>query len=279
MIRIYLCDDEEAVLHQLKTALEWKILVENYDMEVACAAATAQELLDTAQDGSRSVYFLDVDLKDGEWDGFTLGRELRRRDPHRTLVYITSYSDLAWKTFQYHLEAFDYIVKEPERIGPSARCLEAVHARLLDERRNPAEVFSLRSGDETRHVPLSDILFFETAPKAHHVFLHTADSRMDFVGSLNELERELGGRFVRVHRAYLAAADKIESVDSKGEGSGGRPGVPAVPCREIGIKKEAGRGAVRPPPFLSFRNDFCRLGNPAQAGAGSWYASFRRQAG
>lgn len=39
---------------------------------------------------------------------------------------------------------------------------------------------------------------------------------MDFVGSLNELERELGGRFVRIHRAYLAAANKIESVDSKG---------------------------------------------------------------
>ena len=217
MIQIYLCDDEEAVLHQIKTALEWKIFMENYDMKVACAASTARELLDAVRDGSRSVYFLDVDLKDGEWDGFRLGRELRRRDPHGTLVYITSYGDLAWKTFQYHLEAFDYIVKEPERTGPSAaRCLEAVHARLLDERRDPAEVFSLRSGDETRHVPLDDILFFETAPKAHHVFLHTADSRVDFVGSLNELERELDRRFIRVHRAYLAAADKIEAVDWKG---------------------------------------------------------------
>lgn len=132
-------------------------------------------------------------------------------------MYITSYGDLAWKTFQYHLEAFDYIVKEPDRIGPSAaRCLEAVHARLLDERRDPAEVFSLRAGEETRHVPLADILFFETAPRAHHVYLHTADSRLDFVGSLNQLEQELGGRFVRVHRAYLAAWDKIEAADWKG---------------------------------------------------------------
>lgn len=216
MIQIYLCDDDEAVLYQIKTALERKILVENYDMEVALAVSTARELLEAVSGRSRSVYFLDVDLKDGEWDGFKLGRELRRRDPHGTLVYITSYGDLAWKTFQYHLEAFDYIVKEPERTGPSAaRCLEAVHARLLDERRDPAEVFSLRAGDETRHVPLADILFFETAPRAHHVFLHTADSRVDFVGSLNELEKELGGRFIRVHRAYLAAADKIEAVNMK----------------------------------------------------------------
>lgn len=216
MISIYLCDDEESVRHQLKTALEWKIFVENYDMKVVCAASTAQALLDAAQDSRRGVYFLDVDLKDGAQDGFTLGRELRRRDPHGTLVYITSYGDLAWKTFQYHLEAFDYIVKEGEQTGSdAAQCLEAVHARLLDERHDPAEVFSLRTGDETRHVPLANILFFETAPKAHHVFLHTADSRLDFVGSLNDLERELGGRFVRVHRAYLAAWDKIESVDWK----------------------------------------------------------------
>ena len=216
MIQIYLCDDEESVRHQLRTALEWKICMEDYDMKVVCSASTAQELLEAVEDNSRSIYFLDVDLRDGEWDGFTLGRELRRRDPHGTLAYITSYGDLAWKTFQYHLEAFDYIVKEGEQTGTAvARCLEAVHTRLLHERRDPKEIFSLRTGEETRHVPLSDILFFETAPKSHHVFLHTADSRLDFVGSLNELESELGGRFVRVHRAYLAARDKIEAVDWK----------------------------------------------------------------
>ena len=216
MIAVYLCDDEDAVRHQMKTALEWKIFVEDYDMKVVCAAATAQELLDAVEDNRRSVYFLDVDLKDGEWDGFTLGQELRRRDPHGTLIYITSYGDLAWNTFQYHLEAFDYIVKEEDQTGVSAaRCLEAVHARLLDERRDPAEVFSLRSGDGVRHVPLDDILFFETVSKTHHVFMHTADSRVDFVGSLSELETKLGGRFVRVHRAYLVAVDKIEAVDRK----------------------------------------------------------------
>ena len=77
MIQIYLCDDEESVRHQLRTALEWKICMEDYDMKVVCAASTAQELLEAVEDNSRSIYFLDVDLRDGEWDGFTLGRELR----------------------------------------------------------------------------------------------------------------------------------------------------------------------------------------------------------
>ena len=216
MIGIYLCDDEDAVRHQIQTALEWKIFVENYDMRVVCSAAGARELLTAAENEKRGIYFLDVELKDGEWDGFRLGQELRRRDPHGTLVYITSYGDLAWRTFQYHLEAFDYIVKEPERIGSSvSQCLGEIHTRLLAERRDPAEMFTMRSGEAVRHIPLRDILFFETAATPHHVLLHTSNSRMDFLGSLNELELKLGDRFVRTHRAYLVAADKIEAVDLK----------------------------------------------------------------
>lgn len=216
MIEIYLCDDENAVRHQIQTALEWKLLVENYDMKVVCSAANAQELLDAAKNAKRGIYFLDVELKDEEWDGFRLGRELRRRDPHGILVYITSYGDLAWRTFQYHLEAFDYIVKGPEPIGPSAsRCLEEIYARLLAERQAPTETFTLRTGEMVRHVPLSDILFFETASAPHHVFLHTSNSRIDFLGSLNELEIQLGDQFIRTHRAYLVAADKIEAIDLK----------------------------------------------------------------
>lgn len=216
MIGIYLCDDEEVIRCQIQTALERKIFAENYDMKVVCSAASARELLDAAENDKQGIYFLDVELKDEAWDGFRLGRELRRRDPHGTLVYITSYKDLAWRTFQYHLEAFDYIVKGTEPIGASAaRCLDEIHAHLLAKRRSPAEIFTLRTGEMVRHVPLCDILFFETAPAPHHVFLHTSGSRMDFLGSLNELEGQLGDQFIRTHRSYLVAADKIDAVDLK----------------------------------------------------------------
>ena len=216
MIEIYLCDDEDAVRDQIRTALEWKIFVENYDMRVAYSAHGGEELLEAAKDCQQGVYFLDVDLKDRDWDGFRLGQELRRRDPRGTLVYITGYGDLVWRTFQYHLEAFDYIVKEPEQIGASAsRCLEEIHTRLLAGRQAPAEMFTLRTGEMVRHVPLRDILFFETASAPHHVVLHTASSQMDFLGSLNALEIQLGDLFIRTHRAYLVAADKIEAVDLK----------------------------------------------------------------
>ena len=176
MIGIYLCDDDRAVRRRIQEALERKIFVEDWDMEVVCSADSPGPLLEAlAERGPRrGVYFLDVELQDGDWDGFRLGQEIRRLDPHGTLVYITAYGELACRTFQYHLEAFDYIVKDPEGLEEAVcRCLEAVHARFQVERRDPEEVLTLREGDRVRHIPLKEILFFETAPAPHHVLLHT----------------------------------------------------------------------------------------------------------
>ena len=216
MIDIYLCDDDASARSRIQTILEKKILIEDYDMQLVCSSDSAEALLHALGDRRQNLYLLDVELRDAQWDGFLLGRELRRRDPHGTLIYITGYGDLAFRTFQYHLEAFDYIVKGSEPIGPSAsQCLDEIHTRLLAERQAPTETFTLRTGEMIRHIPLSDILFFETASAPHHVLLHTSDSRIDFLGSLNELEIQLGNRFIRTHRAYLVAADKIEAVDLK----------------------------------------------------------------
>lgn len=218
MIAIYLCDDNPAVRCQVQTFLERKILIEDYDMHIVCSTDDPEALLDILKqkDTRQGVYFLDIDLKNDTWDGFLLGQAIRRLDPRAILVYITSYADLAFRTFQYHLEVFDYIVKEPDRLEASVlRCLEDIYSRLVDRRREPEEVFTLRTGDMLRHIPVRDILYFETAPTPHHVLLHTANSRLDFVGSLNDLAHQLGSHFVRTHRAYLVAEDKIEAIDLK----------------------------------------------------------------
>lgn len=49
MIPIYLYDDEKAVRYQFKIALEWKIFIKSYDIQVVCAA-TAQMFLCAVQD-------------------------------------------------------------------------------------------------------------------------------------------------------------------------------------------------------------------------------------
>ena len=118
MIPIYLCDDEPAVRRGIRTELEKEILISGYDMEVVCDTGDPEELLDAVRrNGKRGIYFLDVDLKDGRYTGFTLGQEVRKEDPRGFLVYVTAFGELAFETFRYKLEALDYIVKaDPEEM-------------------------------------------------------------------------------------------------------------------------------------------------------------------
>lgn len=219
MIQIYICDDEDAVRRSIQEEIQKKILIEEYDMQVVLCTANPKELLQALAGTSqkRNVYFLDVELKDAEYDGFLLGREIRRIDPNGTLCYITSYENLAYRTFQYHLEAFDYIIKSPQKQAESIRrCLESLYVRLQDEtKQDIISMYSVKIGDSIRHIALQDILCFETSQKAHHVILHTCSSRMDFVGNLNEIGEQLGSAFIRTHRSYLVAADKITEIDLK----------------------------------------------------------------
>ncbi|MCH1984071.1 LytTR family DNA-binding domain-containing protein [Ruminococcus sp. OA3] len=219
MIDIYLCDDDDMIRQQIRDAIEKKIMIESYDMKVVSSTGNPGECLDILQKAvnKRNIYFLDVELKDPEFDGFLLGKEIRRLDPNGTLIYITSYRELAFRTFQYHLEAFDYIVKDPGKQKDSIdRCLESLHLRLQDEtKKDITSVFTAKIGDTLRHIPVHEILFFETAAKPHHVILHAQNGRMEFSGNLNEIEKQMGETFIRTHRSYLAAVGKITEVNLK----------------------------------------------------------------
>lgn len=219
MVEIYICDDEEPARRQIQEDIEKKILIEDYDMKVTFCTGDSGKLLEKVQSApqKRNIYFLDVELKDQEYDGFLLGKEIRRLDPHGTLVYITGYQQLAYRTFQYHLEAFDYIIKDIKKQKDSIdRCLESLHRRLRDEsREDAAGIYTVKIGDTLKHVSIADILFFETSPKSHRVVLHTENGRMEFVGNLNDIARQMGDGFIRLHRSCLVAADKITEVDLK----------------------------------------------------------------
>lgn len=219
MINLYLCDDEDTARYLIQEEIEKKILIEEYDMKIQFSCGHPETFLDAIRSSpqKRNVYFLDVELKNNLYDGFRLGKEIRQIDPNGTLIYITSFQELAFQTFQYHLEAFDYIVKDAASLRDSlANCLASLNMRLQQEsQKDITDMYSVKIGDMVKHVPLADILYFETSPRSHHIILHTHSSQIDFVGNLNEIEEQVGEPFIRTHRSYLVAANKITEIDLK----------------------------------------------------------------
>lgn len=219
MLEIYICDDEQTMLNYIHTEIEKQILIQNYDMKVNHSDTDPSHLLShiLQTNTKRNLYFLDVELKNSTYDGFLLGREIRRLDPNGTIIYVTSFKDLAYKTFQYHIEAFDYIVKDsPKQLSQSiCHCLQSVVQRLKEEKKDAAACYTCKSGDKLYHIPIEDIYYFETSSRPHYVILHGKKARIEFLGKLSEIEKEVGEGFLKIHRSYLAALDKIESIDLK----------------------------------------------------------------
>ena len=75
------------------------------------------------------------------------------------------------------------------------------------------QFFTVKFMDTVRHIPVDDILYFETGGKSHRIILHGKKGNMDFTGNIRDLQKSLGGQFLRVHRAYLANVRHIRELD------------------------------------------------------------------
>lgn len=218
MIPIYLCEDNETILTMQKNYLEKLILIENYDMELALCCVHPQEILAAIKTSpKRGIYFLDVELTNEPIDGFMLGQKIRKLDPEGFLIYVTAHKNLAFETFRYHLAAFDYIVKEnPQTMLEQMRQnLTLITKQLCGAQSGIQKFFSLKVMDVIKHIPMDEILFFETTGRTHRIELHAACDRMNFIGSLHDLEKQLDERFLRIHRAYLVNTEQISELDLK----------------------------------------------------------------
>lgn len=218
MLPIYICEDDERIRNAERLWLEKQILIEGFDMEIALCTGNPEELLESlAHEQRQGVYFLDVELKGASMDGFRLGEEIREKDARGFLIYVTAFQELAFETFRYHLEALDYICKkEPEQmyVGIS-RCLAVIAERVSREQGGQQEYFTVKTLDVIRHIPLAEILYFATSGRTHRIELHARQERLDFIGSMQELEERLEPHFIRVHRAYLVQTDQIAGIERK----------------------------------------------------------------
>lgn len=218
MLPIYICEDDDRIRSIQKEYLEKQILMEGYDMELAVCSRHPEDIIKVlAASKKRGIYFLDVELKNESMDGFTLGQEIRKRDTRGFLIYVTAFKDLAFETFRYHLEALDYIVKgnDIKMLEGIKNSLHIITERMYKEEGGQREFFSVKVMDTIKHIPLDEIMFFETTGRTHRIELHAIRDRIDFIGSIQELEEQLGSHFLRVHRAYLVNVERIQELDLK----------------------------------------------------------------
>lgn len=215
MLNVYLCEDNLQHLEFIKKAIENTIMIHQLDMQLILATDNPNELLENIQEKkSLSAYFLDIHLG-SKMSGLQLAAKIREHDPRGFIVFITSHSEMSYLTFQYKVEALDFIIKDKynqisERISS---CLLNIHEKYINIKNNTTKLFQIKTRDNIITEPLENILFFQVSKSVHKVMMNAVNRRVEFYSTLKELESQLDSRFYRCKDSCIVNKELISKID------------------------------------------------------------------
>ena len=217
MLDIFVCEDNAAQRRTVVNIIQNTVLIEELDMQLTLDTGDPYMLLKKIKTSQNTgIYFLDIDLN-SSMNGMKLAQQIRLYDPRGFIIFITAHSELSYMTFQYRVEAMDFVLKDnPAEAKVKLReCLLHAMERHTLQTNKTHKVYTLEVGGRKISVDYEDILFFETSSNIHKVILHAKDRQIEFPGALKELTGVLDGNFVRCHRAFLVNKNNIKEVDTK----------------------------------------------------------------
>ncbi len=217
MLDIFVCEDNAAQRRTVVNIIQNTVLIEELDMQITLDTGDPYMLLEKVKTSQNTgIYFLDIDLN-SNMNGMKLAQQIRLYDPRGFIIFITAHSEMSYMTFQYRVEAMDFVLKDnPAEAKVKLReCLLSAMERHTLQTNKTHKVYNLETGGRKISVDYEDILFFETSSNIHKVILHAKDRQIEFPSTLKELIGELDGNFVRCHRAFLVNKNNIKEVDTK----------------------------------------------------------------
>lgn len=216
MKQILICEDNAIHLNIIKQLITEYLNQSEFDAQIICASNSYADILKQVQlaPSSDYIYFLDIDLN-ADINGIELASQIRTHDSEGKIIFITTHAELTPITFKYKVEAFDFIAKStvPEMRTEIFACLAELEKR--DKSNTANETFmTIKIGTITKKIFHKDILFFETAPVAHKIKLHTLQGLLTFYGKISEFE-ELNPDFLKCHASYVVNRKNIATIDKK----------------------------------------------------------------
>lgn len=219
MIDIYICEDNEKQRNYLKSQIDNFIAFEQLDMQITTATDDPAIILSAAQHSSNcGLYFLDIDLNAPETNGFLLAQNIRKIEPRCFIVFVTSHIELSYYTYQYKVEALDFIVKDniDTMKNKIHECILNAYEKHTHSSQHNISIFTATMPDGKQiSVPHSDIIAFETSNTTHKIILHGKNRLLEFPEQLNTLEKELNEHFFRCHRSTIVNLMNIKEIDYK----------------------------------------------------------------
>jgi DNA-binding LytR/AlgR family response regulator len=202
------------------------------DLDVLGECATAVEAYNLLQEEAVDILLLDIEMPG--MSGLELAKNLGSQKP--IIIFTTSKKEYAVEAFE--LNVADYIVKP---VTP-ARFIQAVDkARIILESKQEQlkaeddEFLFIRDSNIVRRLKLDEILYAEAM--GDYVKLFTPQKFYAIHTTLKTVEERLpASKFLRVHRSYVVAVNKIDTIQDGALVINGKP-IPVADSYRAALNK------------------------------------------
>jgi len=207
-IKCIAIDDEPPALEQIK-----KYILNVPYLQLSEIFDNAIDAMSYVKENPVDLIFLDIQMEHLSGIQFL---KLLKVQPR--IILTTAYDSYALEAFD--LEVDDYLLK-PISIERFLQSTEKIYKRLSSERHglteqsspvsDNREYFFVKTEFRIQRVDFKDILYIEGLKE--YLIIQTAEEKIFTLQSFNEiLEKLPDSNFVRVHKSYIIALDKIDSI-------------------------------------------------------------------
>ncbi len=202
LLTCIIVDDEPLAVKLLES-----FVAKTPELELLSSFTDSVEAINAIREQKPQLLFLDIQMPDLN------GMELAHMLPEETkVIFTTAFKEYAYES--YEVSAVDFLLK-PIRYNKFIAAVEKVKERSFHHipNENPSTIF-LKVDGEFRQVSIDKILYISGLKD--YVMFYLEGERKPLITHLTmkSVEEMLpSAKFMRVHRSYIVALDKIRSVD------------------------------------------------------------------
>lgn len=213
-MNIVICEDDIKYCTYIKTILEEHITTNHFNSKIALITSKPDEVINYIYSNSEiTIYYLDIKLCD-TLSGLDVASTIRQKDHMSPIVFITNYGETMPLTYEYKLEALDFIVKGNLKITKKKICesLDYIESR---QQKGYSQCLNIKNKQKNFSIPFDEICYIESIKSSHKLMLYYDSGMITFYALLKEIEKKLDDRFIRCHKSIIINKDKIINVDKK----------------------------------------------------------------
>ncbi len=195
MVKVAIVDNEKAIIKEICSLIEssndMKCIIETFEHSIKFFQKINNILCD--------IVFLDIDMP--EMNGFDIAKILNNIRPDITIIFVSSFENFVFESFEYHPFRFVRKSNLKEDIDSALNAYQREIERKKD-------VYFFKTNEAERSVKTSDIMYFESM--GHDIFIYTVDGNFKIkrerdrnmtVKFITEKFENKG--FIRVHKSFL----------------------------------------------------------------------------